>query len=764
MLPSGVTADPRTRRATLLVLFFVSGFVALLYQVIWQRLLGLVTGLDLHAATMVVAVFMLGMGVGSFAGGYLADRLAADRLLLVFAAAEGVAAAFALVSRPLYHGFFYKLAASAGASPLLVGATAASTLLLPTICMGVTLPVLSKAVSEAVDGAAGRIASLYGWNTLGAAAGAWIGSAWVIRSVGYDRSLWIGALLNLLCAAAAMSMRGRAGSAAPVSAAGPSAAPGVAEAERAWWRWPALYFLSGFVALGLEMVWFRLLGVTLKSTAFTFPLLLGFYLLGVGGGSLAGRALADKGRHPFRSFLAAQAAVPLYAGLSIAGLLWALRTQSSLAVRAREYLGSYEPIPFAFNFFDLTPPQLALYGVVPAVLILPPTLLMGASFVFLQKGAQSDLGRLGRRVGVLQAANIMGSAAGVALVGLLLLDRVGTPGTLRLLMAVAAIYVALGAASFVTVRWRVLRWSTGLAFAAIAIAGVRLIPNASTFWGQLHGVPPMRIIQAEDGTGIAVLTNRTPSFRSNTDVYVNGLGQSTIPFDGIHSFLGLVPVMLHPAPTRVAIIGLGSGDTAYSAAGRLETEQLYCIEIIGGQIRTLRQLYQRTGYPGLEGLLADPRIQHVVGDGRRYLMQHPEGFDVIEADALRPGSAYAGNLYSREYFELVRSRLRPAGLAVTWAPTSRIQHTFEQVFPYVADVSPMLVGSNEPIPFDAAVIRGRASQPHAIQHYQRAGIELSSHIEQLIATFRHRLRPVATIDEGLVNTDLFPRDELRVPE
>jgi len=629
--------------------------------------------------------------------------------------------------------------------------------------MGVTLPVLSKAVSEAIEGAAGRIASLYGWNTLGAAAGAWVGSAWVIRSVGYERSLWIGALLNLLCAAAAILMRGRAGSVASPSVAGASTTPFVAAAERAWWQWPALYFLSGFVALGLEMVWFRLLGVTLKSTAFTFPLLLGFYLLGVGGGSLAGRALADNRLHPFRSFLAAQAAVPLYAGLSIAGLLWALRTQSSLA-RAREYLGSYEPIPFSFNFFDLTPSQLALYGVVPAVLILPPTILMGASFVFLQKGAQSDLGRLGRRVGVLQAANIMGSATGVALVGLLLLDRVGTPGTLRLLMAAAAVYVALGAGSLVTSRWRVLRWSTGLAFAAIAIAGVRLIPNAATFWGQLHGVPPTRIIQAEDGTGIAVLTNRTPSFRSNTDVYANGLGQSTFPFDGIHSFLGLVPVMLHPAPTRVAIIGLGSGDTAYSAAGRLETEQLYCVEIIGGQIRTLRELYQRTGYPGLEGLLADPRIQHVVGDGRRYLMQHPEGFDVIEADALRPGSAYAGNLYSREYFELVRSRLRPAGLAVTWAPTSRIQHTFEQVFPYVADVPPMLVGSNEPIPFDAAIIRRRASQPHAIQHYQRAGIELSTHIEQLIATFRHRLRPATPVDQGLVNTDLFPRDELRVPE
>ena len=213
---------------------------------------------------------------------------------------------------------------------------------------------------------------------------------------------------------------------------------------------------------------------------------------------------------------------------------------------------------------------------------------MGASFAFLQKGAHSDFSRLGRRVGVLQAANILGSAAGVALVGLVLLDRLGTPGTLRVLMAAAAVYIALSAASLLTSLPHVLKWSAAVLCAAVAVFGTRSIPEAATFWGQLHGVPATRIIHAEDGTGIAVLTNRTQSFRSNTDVFVNGLGQSTIPFDGIHSFLGLVPVMLHPAPKRIAIIGLGSGDTAYSAAGRPETEHLFCVEIIGGQIRTLR--------------------------------------------------------------------------------------------------------------------------------------------------------------------------------
>ena len=198
-----------------MALFFASGFVALLYQVIWQRLLGLVTGLDLHAVTLIVAVFMLGMGLGSLAGGALADRLQARSLLLVFAAAEIIVAMFALVSKPLYHDLLYGLAAALAGPPTMLAVAAASTLLVPTFFMGVTLPVLSKALSESVDAASLRIGSLYGWNTLGAAMGAWAGSAVLVRTFGYERSLWIGAAVNLSCAGATLVLVGRLGGRRP---------------------------------------------------------------------------------------------------------------------------------------------------------------------------------------------------------------------------------------------------------------------------------------------------------------------------------------------------------------------------------------------------------------------------------------------------------------------------------------------------------------------------------------------------------------------
>jgi predicted membrane-bound spermidine synthase len=754
---------PAVLDVALFLLFFSSGFVALLYQVIWQRLLGLIAGLDLYAVTLIVAVYMLGMGLGSYAGGVLADRVAPRRLLVAFALAELVVAVFALASTTLYHGVFFAWAAELGPRSTLGAIAAAATLVVPTFFMGLTLPVLSKALTPSLEMAAHKIAGLYGWNTIGAACGAWLGSAILVRTLGYERSLWVGAAVNLGCAAGALLLVRmiRAPAAGASSRAG--AGGGLDQTVHAGWSWRTwlvVYFLSGFLALGLEMVWFRLLGVLLKSTAYTFPLLLSLYLFGVGIGSLAGRRLARRTRRPLAWFLLAQAAITLYAGLSVRALVWAIGSQSGLE-SVRRYLASYEPIEFAFDFFALSPSQTAFYLGLPALLILPPTLLMGVSFPLLQRGAHSDLEALGRRVGMLQTANIFGSTSGVILVGLWLIDGFGTAGTLRILTLGSLVFLLLAVAAAARPAARAVRAVAVAGAIAVPAGSAWLVPSSELLWARLHGVRPAQLIYAEDGTGLTVLTNEDPAFQRRTGVYVNGLGQSWVPFSGVHSYLGLVPVLLHPDPKRIAIIGLGSGDTVYSAAGRSETERIDCIEIIGGQIETLRTLYTRNGYEGLGRLLEDPRVRFIVGDGRRFVMQSREGYDIIEADALRPASAYAGTLYSIEYFELMRSRLAPGGLAVTWAPTARVYATFADVFPHVAVIEPMLIGSNEPIVLDADAVRERAQEPRTVDHYRRAGIDLDEHVRTFLRTFRNPPQPSSPAPDELLNTDLFPRDELR---
>jgi spermidine synthase len=208
------------------------------------------------------------------------------------------------------------------------------------------------------------------------------------------------------------------------------------------------------------------------------------------------------------------------------------------------------------------------------------------------------------------------------------------------------------------------------------------------------------------------------------------------------------------------VIGLGSGDTVYAAGAREETASITCIEILGAQIDGLRMLQARRPYGGIEGLLGDPRATFVTGDGRSYLARSAKRYDVIEADALRPNSAFAGNLYSREYFALLASRLKPNGLAVTWAPTLRTVFTFLNVFRYAILVDGVLIGSNDPIEVDRDAIQARLDHPFTRARFERAGIDPKPIVRPLLERDADFVRHVGRSDPAiLLNTDLHPKDE-----
>jgi hypothetical protein len=141
-------------------------------------------------------------------------------------------------------------------------------------------------------------------------------------------------------------------------------------------------------------------------------------------------------------------------------------------------------------------------------------------------------------------------------------------------------------------------------------------------------------------------------------------------------------------------------------------------------------------------------------------------FDIIEADALRPTSAHSGNLYSEEYFRLLLSRLKPGGFAVTWTPTRRVHDTFVRVFPHALSLPHIIIGSNQPIPWDASALRQRLDHPEMRRHFASAGIDLPG----LLAPFLDPRTPVRVFGPEFdrspltdFNTDLFPRDELSLP-
>jgi spermidine synthase len=323
--------------------------------------------------------------------------------------------------------------------------------------------------------------------------------------------------------------------------------------------------------------------------------------------------------------------------------------------------------------------------------------------------------------------------------------------------AIGGLFLAFAAAGGGTAdRWYAVRGTLALVVAAVAV--LRL-PDGRELWALLHGSEPQLIVQAEDATGLSLLK----ASGARGTVFVNGIGQSWIPYGGIHTALGALPAFVHPRPETAAVIGLGSGDTVHAVAGRRELTRITCLEIIGPQLATLRDWEQRTRNPGLTALLSDPRIEHITGDGRTYLMRSGRQFDIIEADALRPTSAFSGNVYSSGYFTLVRSRLAPGGIAVTWVPTARVLDTFASVFPHVLSFGDIALGSEAPIPFDARAIEQRLQDPAVRSHYLRAGIDIDALLAPYLTGPGPRHIDVGPPDHHDLNHDLFPRDEFSVP-
>ena len=297
---------------------------------------------------------------------------------------------------------------------------------------------------------------------------------------------------------------------------------------------------------------------------------------------------------------------------------------------------------------------------------------------------------------------------------------------------------------------------------AVAALVLATLPSAGALWAHLHGTTRPAITFAEDGSGLSLLKARGTDPGNDVDVYVNGLGQSRIPYGGnTQTLLGALPAMIHPHPREAIVIGLGSGNTLAALAGRKELRRITSIEIIRPLLPTLRRSASLLAYPGLDAILEDPRIEHVFGDGRFFVKHSNRRFDIIEADALREGSAYSGTLYSVEYFELMRAHLALGGLTVTWVPTDRVERTFLKVFPHVVRFNAVLIGSNEPIHVDERAIQERLADPETARYYARLGLDIEGLLRPVVPNGQSpsRLGP----DLADVNTDLHPRDEFSIP-
>lgn len=757
------------RALFLLGLFFLSGVSALAYQTIWQRMLGLTAGSDAVAATMIVGAFLFGLGIGSMLGASWADRLSPRGAVLGFAGCEIGIGVIGAGSKYLFHDWMFHFLAPVFDVPGVTFLAILLALLVPTVLMGLSLPLLARAVVRVIESASRHIGWLYGLNTLGAAVGSALAGCVMIPFWGYETTAHVAGAVNVAIGLVSLvlargMMAGNADPAAPSPDARAAGAGGIRE-------WCVVVFISGFLIISLEMVWFRVLGTMMQANAYYFALVLTVFLLGDALGIIVGAELARRIAAPRLIFLRLQGAVALYALLSLAALahwhglfgLW-----PELAETAHQSRLSRGQV--AAGYIGLT-----------CFAVLVPAFLLGLSFPLVHKAVQDDPRLIGARVGWVQLANIFGNTAGAVLTGLVLLHVMGTTGTLRLL---GLIGVAMTLWPLLTPRGeggreagRAAPVAVPLTLAALLLLAVPALPGQAAFWAGLHGAPEgPRVRVGEDRTGVIVLRPASGpervAYAMPTDIpdarllYILGHAQSGVPFLPHHGALGLIGSLVHPDPRDVLVIGHGSGGTPYGVAVNPRPARIRAVEIIGPVFPLLDAFARDADGAALSAPLRamrdDARIHRTVADARHVLLLEATRYDVIEADAIYPWSSHAGLLYSREFFAQVLARLKPGGIFVQWAATERTRDTFLSVFPHVVHVGFVLLGSNAPIPFRQDRLRD-AVDPEMATRMLVAGWTPAALLTELGQATPRVWGPAESRPREDLNTDLFPRDEYRRP-
>jgi spermidine synthase len=694
------------RPLVFLWLFAISGAAALIYEVVWTRLLTLHLGHGLAAASAVLAAFMGGLAAGAGAAGRLAGRFDPAKALRAYATLELVIAALAILLPFLLTGLRPLLAtayadgAGGGTFALLRLVTSVLLLTVPAACMGATFPIASRWMVRAASTAAQDAGALYAFNTLGAAAGAIAAGFFLIPALGLSGSTFVGVGLNVVAAAGAFALATNPAKAGLDEDSVGSREPAAGNRKNAGRsrRWLAALALgaSGFASLTLQVIWTRLLAQILGPTTYAFSAVVAIFIIGIAGGA----AIASRFASRLTPAFGLACTLLISAGLALAAASsvdWALLTMAQVVT---------EP---EIQFGDVLQRQILLVS----SLLLPMTLAFGAAFPFAVALGTGRDESVTENIGLIYAVNTIGAIAGSLLAGFLLVPRVGLHGSIRLVAA-----TSLAAAVVVLMRaGRTRGRAIGFALAgavAIAIAVVPQWDRSLLSSGAYKYAPAVRGASLETALTAGELVSYHEG--STGTVAVRRLaGTISLAIDGkvdasnagdmlTQRLLAHVPLLLHPQPKDAAVLGLGSGVTLGSAL-RHPIERATVIEIS-------REVVEASRYFATENhdALSDSRTRLIVGDGRTHLMLGDETFDMIVSEPSNPWMAGIASLFTREFFESARDRLKPGGVLCQWAHTydisgddlKSIVATFLSVFPdgtlwLVGDADVLLVGSTEPL-------------------------------------------------------------------
>jgi predicted membrane-bound spermidine synthase len=624
--------------------FFLSGLSSLIYQVVWQRLLTLHYGVGSVSITLIVSVYMLGLGLGALLGGRLAERLRSA--LYAYCAVELLIAGFGSASLPLL-GQLGRL--TAGSSHLTASLAMFLFLVLPTLLMGATLPLLVKAFNRFERNFFRSVSLLYFVNTLGAAAGALVTAYGLISFWGLDVAVHAAAGLNVLLALAVLAIgwggepRGAATGQERESRVTRGEGEGLAR------RVYPLVFISGFLAIGYELVWFRIIGVLIKASPYAFATSLAVYLLGIALGSYAVERFLRNRPDLSRTqlFFTLQFLTGLAVLVLVAGFVRLVDAGPFAQFAARSFQKTLHPASWS-------PGELLGVLVWPVYFQLVPTLLIGACFPLLASLALRRPDREGATVGRVYFVNTLGNLLGGVISGFVLLEILGSERTLLCFVAVNLLLLLLAPRRVAFgVAW--LRRPV-LVGAALGVAAL-LLPGPGQLYRPLYRDPgPEFEAYLEEGVeGVVATFERGPVVIN----YINGLIHGGRP-DLSFAMETLEALSVADSVERVLVIGFGTGTITETLLRDSQVRNVTLVELSRALLRNLGKMQV------FREILADPRLEIVIDDGRRHLLRSESSYDLILMDPLRTTTAYSNNLYSVEFFELLSQRLRSCGVFMVW--------------------------------------------------------------------------------------------------
>jgi spermidine synthase len=676
------------------VLLIGSGAAALVYQVLWLRMLSLTFGVTMYAASIVLASFMGGLAVGSYFAGRIVDRIRSP--LRLFGIVEILVGVCALATPALlrltewaYVSTFSDMPDSFVIATLARCVLAFSVLIVPTALMGATMPVVLRAASpdERVGASA---AVLYASNTTGAIAGAVLAGFYLIPTLGLSQSIRLAASVNAIVGiiALVMSVMVRPRPAARATAAAESDTERAPLIEARFVL--AMFIASGFAALALEVVWFRVLVIFLQPTSYAFTVMLAAVLAGIALGS----ALVSPLMRLRVNWWHVVAALQMAAGVV------ALRSLTTLGQTPR-------PGATVRSIFEhLGIPALAPLWTVSAPAILPTAVLLGVAFpIGLRLYAGMAHGEVGSRSGLFYSLNVLGGIAGSIAAGFVLLPQVGSRVAL---MTIAAVLFVSGLALQVRLATR-RPLVLGVSAAAIAVFVLQAanVPDPlEVARRRVLGSRP--VLWQDEGLQTTVVVTGGAVGEGERVLYLDGRHQaSDVPaMVFVHRRIGLLPAVLHGQPRRALVVGLGGGATA-GALSQYPGLQVDVAELSDGVMQA-SAFFSHVNFD----VLRNPAVTLRVDDGRNILLRSKTKYDVITADAIPPFLAGANNLNSVEYFRLVRQALAADGTCLHWngggsgTDHKLILRAFVDAFPHVTlwGDGTLMVGSMQPLVLSKARI------------------------------------------------------------